>query len=139
MQTNEILEALDTQIIKLQQARAILAGVSVPTTEVATVKQRGRPKGSVSKPSTQTASALPVRSSKRMMSPEGKARLVAALKARWAAKKKNDKSTEAAVAKVSPSPAKKSPKVAKKAISGGTKKNVPAKTPPKSSTVATGA
>jgi hypothetical protein len=139
MQTNEILEALDAQIIKLQQARAILAGVSVPTTEVATTKRRGRPKGSVSKPTTQTAPALPVKSSKRAMSAEGKARLVAALKARWAAKKKNDKLAKAAVAKVSPSPAKKSPKPAKKAISGATKKTAPTKAPAKSLTVATGA
>ncbi len=122
MQTPEILKALDAQIVKLQQARAILAGVSIPAEEVTTGKRRGRPKGSVNKPSTQAVPAVPVKASKRTMSPEGKARLVAALKARWAAKKKTEGPAQTEAHKSVSAAAKKSSKATTKAVAGRVKK-----------------
>jgi hypothetical protein len=113
MQTNEILEALDRQIAQLQQARALLTN---QTSQLQTGKRRGRPKSSDSK----TAKSVPAaaKTSKRTMSAEGKARIAAAQKARWAAKKKTTKSAvttsaPAAVGKAinsPPKPAKKSAK-----------------------------
>jgi len=108
MQTIEILKALDVQIAKLRQARAILAEVSIPKAEVLTTRRPGRPTGSINKPAKQTLSEAPVESPKRTMSPEGKARLVAALKARWAAKKKAERPVETGAGK-SAAAVKKSP------------------------------
>jgi hypothetical protein len=127
MQTTEIVEALDAQIIKLQRARALLAGVSVPAEKVATGKRRGRPKGSVSKPTEHTVPAVPVKASKRTMSPEGKARLVAALKARWAARKKVETPAQTAADKSAPDAGNKSSKATTKAVAGRTKKAISAK------------
>jgi hypothetical protein len=72
MSANEILNLIDAEIAKLQQARTLLAG--------ATKKGPGGPLKS---------SAAPVAKPKQehKFSPEGRARLVAAVKARWAAKK----------------------------------------------------
>ena len=66
MQTNEILAAIDKQISQLQQARALL-GVDADD------KQRGRPKGSLSKAIKASAPAA-AKTSKRTMSEAGKAR-----------------------------------------------------------------
>ncbi len=80
---NEILEAIKVEIAKLQQVRAMLVGSSDAISEVESVaKRRGRPKGSVNKPA-----APAKKSAKRVMSAEGKARIAAAQKARWAAQK----------------------------------------------------
>jgi hypothetical protein len=85
MQVQALITALDEEIARLRQARELLGGAGE-------VKRRGRPKGSTNKPagkaktaraSVSTASAKP----KRQMSPEGKARIAAAQKARWAAQK----------------------------------------------------
>ncbi len=80
---NEILEAIDVEIAKLQQVRAMLAGSADAISGLETLaKRRGRPKGSGNK------SAAPAKkSAKRVMSAEGKARIAAAQKARWAAQK----------------------------------------------------
>lgn len=76
MNTDQILSAIDAEIAKLQQARALLNGY----TEPAAIKRGpGRPK----KVAAPTAVA-----SKRTMSAEGKARIAAAQKKRWAAAKK---------------------------------------------------
>jgi hypothetical protein len=77
--TNEaVLSAIDEQIRILQQARAMLSGV--PSTPAK--KSPGRPKGSKN-------TATPVKAGKtRTMSAEGKARIAAAQKKRWAATKK---------------------------------------------------
>ncbi len=76
MNTNDILFAIDAEISKLQRARAILSSYSDP----AIVKRGpGRPK----------KVASPVKTAaKRTMSVEGKARIAAAQKKRWAAAKK---------------------------------------------------
>jgi hypothetical protein len=68
----DILAAIDAEIASLQQARALIAGASVK-------RGPGRP------PKT---AVTPVAKKKRKMSPEGRARLVAAVKARWAKQKK---------------------------------------------------
>jgi hypothetical protein len=75
MSTTEIIDLIDAEIASLKAARALIA--SAPATDK---RKPGRPK----------ATAIPVAKpkSKRKMSPEGRARLVAAVKARWAREKK---------------------------------------------------
>jgi hypothetical protein len=68
MSTDELLAQLDAEIGRLQQARALLNGEPVK-------RSPGRPTGAAPK-------------KKRKMSPEGRARIVAAVKARWAKTKK---------------------------------------------------
>ncbi|WP_263377210.1 hypothetical protein [Granulicella aggregans] len=112
MNTNEILEAIDQEILKLQQARALLA--DAPAVQAAksvagkpaTGKRRGRPKGSVNK-KAEVAAPVVAKKTRAPLSAEGKARIAAAQKARWAAKKK-------AVAK--PAVKKIARKAAKKAV-----------------------
>jgi hypothetical protein len=70
METKKILAALDTEIARLQEAKALLTGTTVK-------RAPGRPKGT----------SAPV-AKKRKMSAEGRARIVAAVKARWAKQKK---------------------------------------------------
>jgi len=74
----EILALIDAEIASLQQARALIAGAA------STIVKRGpgRP------PKTAVA---PVAKKKRNLSPEGRARIAAAVKARWAAQKKASK------------------------------------------------
>lgn len=69
-----ILALIDAEIASLQQARASLTGTAVK-------RGPGRPPKSASAPA-----AKPKK--KRNLSPEGRARIAAAVKARWAAKKK---------------------------------------------------
>jgi hypothetical protein len=66
-----ILSELDAEIARLQQAKALLTGEPVK-------RGPGRPK------------AVPtvVAKKKRNLSPEGRARIAAAVKARWAKQKK---------------------------------------------------
>jgi len=66
-----VLSQIDAEISRLEQARALLSG------EVQKRKP-GRPKGAVA----------PIATKKRKMSPEGRARIAAAVKARWAKQKK---------------------------------------------------
>ena len=77
MTIEAILSAIDAEISKLQQARAMLADVpSAPAK-----KSVGRPKG--------TKSLVVAKSvKKRVMSEEARARIAAAQKKRWAATKK---------------------------------------------------
>jgi hypothetical protein len=71
MGIKKILAELDAEITRLQQARALLTGET-------TKRAPGRPKGSKA-----------LKTKKRKMTPEGRARIVAAVKARWAKAKKN--------------------------------------------------
>ena len=68
MQINEVIGALDEEIARLKQVRSLLMGDSTLTT---------------TKPVTATK--------KRTMSTEGRARIVAAQKARWAKFKKTSR------------------------------------------------
>ena len=77
MEVRRILDEIDSQISKLQQARALLAGTTAPA-------GRGRPKGSKN-----TASAAPATTPrKRKLSPEGRKRIADAMKKRWAERRK---------------------------------------------------
>lgn len=73
MEVSRIIAEIDAQILKLQQARALLAGASSP------VRQGpGRPKGSTNA----------VTKRKRNLSPEGRKRIADAMKKRWADRRK---------------------------------------------------
>jgi hypothetical protein len=69
MDTPEILSLIDAEIATLEQARALIVGA-------APKKSAGRPIGTGKK------------NKRRNLSPEGRARIAAAVKARWAAQKK---------------------------------------------------
>jgi hypothetical protein len=81
MDTNRIIADIDTEISKLQQARALLSGI-------ATKKGLGRPR------STEPNVMNP---KKRKLSAKGRAAISAAMTARWAKKRKAaKKATKAA-------------------------------------------
>jgi hypothetical protein len=73
MDTTEIIQTIDAEIARLEQAKALLNGHTVPV-------KRGRPIGSKATPA-----AKPLRGK---MSPEGRARIAAAQRARWAKTKR---------------------------------------------------
>lgn len=77
MQVSRIIAEIDAQILKLQQARALLAeGLQTERTG------RGRPKGSTNTPKPAAAGR------KRKMTPEGRKRIADAMKKRWAERRK---------------------------------------------------
>jgi hypothetical protein len=82
MGVSEILAAVDVEIAKLQQARALLTGVAAPTPK----KPVGRPKKIV--PTAASAPKKAGRKKKRNLTPEGRKRIAEAVKRRWAAQKK---------------------------------------------------
>ena len=69
MTTEEIIESIQAEIARLEQVRTLLSG------RTPTPAKRGRPFGS-----TTPATAKP----RRKMSAEGRARIAAAQRARWA-------------------------------------------------------
>lgn len=73
MEVGTIIAHIDAQILKLQQARALLAGAATPARP-----GPGRPKG--------TTKAGTKR--KRQLSPEGRKRIADAMKKRWAERRK---------------------------------------------------
>jgi hypothetical protein len=73
MDTNQIIEAIDAEIARLEEAKHLLGITAVPA-----------------KTARKTAPAKKA-AGKRTMSAEGRARIAAAQKARWA-KEKRDKS-----------------------------------------------
>lgn len=78
MQVSRIIAEIDAQILKLQQARALLAeGLQTERTG------RGRPKGSTNTPK-------PAAGRKRKMTPEGRKRIADAMKKRWAERRKQN-------------------------------------------------
>jgi hypothetical protein len=70
MSPNDILSLIDAEIASLQQARALIAGTTAKLHLPTRI-----PKVAVAK-------------KKRNLTPEGRARIAAAVKARWAAAKK---------------------------------------------------
>jgi hypothetical protein len=110
MNTSEIIEAIDQEILKLQQARALLADAPAVqaakpvAVKSATGKRRGRPKGSVNK-EAEVAAPVAVKKTRAPLSAEGKARIAAAQKARWAAQKKVE--AKPVAKKIAPKSAKK--------------------------------
>lgn len=79
MDTVSIIQEIDSEISRLQQARTILTGT-------ATKRSPGRPKQA--KSGLKTAA---VESTKRVMSAEGKAKIAEAQRARWAKSKRADR------------------------------------------------
>ena len=79
MEVNRIIAEIDAQILKLQQARALLAGTTAPAVRAG----RGRPKGS----RNASTAAAP---RKRKLSPEGRKRIADAMKRRWAERRKQN-------------------------------------------------
>ena len=76
MAIKDLLAQIDAEIARLEQARSLLAANGEP--EI----RRGRPK----KTSEVAATVKPVKK-KRNLTPEGRARIAAAVKRRWAAQK----------------------------------------------------
>ena len=84
MNRSEILNALDTEIARLQQARVLLADSTQLLAAPSPARRGpGRPKGSRSVTAGEPQTSAPS-APKRTLSPEGKARIAAAQKARWA-------------------------------------------------------
>jgi hypothetical protein len=93
-----IIAEIDAEIMKLQQARAVLSGVTQSTPS-----GRGRPKGSKNAKVTIAAKvATPAKSTttKRKLSPEGRKRIADAMKKRWADRRKQTTKAEKSAAKV---------------------------------------
>jgi hypothetical protein len=82
MNTGEIIEQIDVEISKLQQARVLLLGTDSPIKRGA-----GLPKKEAT-----VSRIIAVKPTKRGLSPEGRARIAAAAKARWAKARKAKKS-----------------------------------------------
>jgi hypothetical protein len=76
VEVSRIIAEIDAQILKLQQARALLADATQPART-----GRGRPKGS-----TNVSTAAGKR--KRKLTPEGRKRIADAMKKRWAERRK---------------------------------------------------
>jgi hypothetical protein len=74
MNTEQILEEIDREIARLVEARALLSG--------APVKAKPGPKPKVATSFTYGSNKAPQK--RRKISPEGRARIAAAQKARWA-------------------------------------------------------
>jgi len=75
VEVSRIIAEIDAQIVKLQQARALLAGAAQPVRS-----GPGRPKGS---PNT-------AGKRKRKLTPEGRKRIAEAMKKRWADRRKQN-------------------------------------------------
>ena len=84
MDTNRIIADIDTEISKLQQARALLSDVAIK-------KGPGRPKSPESKMT---------KPKKRKLSAKGRAAISAAMKARWAKSKATKTVTKKSATKV---------------------------------------
>lgn len=124
MVIQDVLRAIDEEISKLQRVKHLIAG---DLTAEAPAKRRGRPKGSANKTATLSA-PVAKKTAKRVMSAEGKARIVAAQKARWAAQKKAAASPKKA-AKKTTAPSGETPKSAAKKTPA--KKTIAKKAPAK--------
>ncbi len=115
MNTEAIIEQIDAEISKLQQAKVLLNGVAVASTKRAV----GRPKSVVA---ARILSVTPAKPVKRGMSVEGKARIAEAQKRRWAKTKRaaNKAAKVAAVKSVAkvlkPTPVKAVKKAVKKTV-----------------------
>jgi len=77
MNTNEILSQIDTEIARLQQVKSLLSGTTT------TKAKRGPKKAHIA--------PTPITTRKRTISAEGRLRIAAAQKARWAKAKKEKK------------------------------------------------
>ena len=83
MQLSQILNEIDAQISRLQQARALLTGTSAAAPDK---PRRGRPKGSGK--NVASVVAKPLGKGRRTLSPEGRKAIAEAMKRRWAERNK---------------------------------------------------
>ena len=83
MNTNDIVVAIDAEISRLRQAKALLNG-----TDTIIKRKPGRPAGATTSLKTSPGTSS---KSKRILSPEARARISAAQKKRWATSRKVDK------------------------------------------------
>jgi hypothetical protein len=101
MNTSDIVVAIDAEIAQLQKVKALLKG-----TDLTTKRKRGRPAGGAA--SNKATSFNPVEFvrtiKRRSMSAEGRAKIAAAQRARWA---KSKRVANKAVHKAASGPAKK--------------------------------
>jgi hypothetical protein len=81
MNVTSLLSAIETEIARLKQARALLASDQP-------YKRRGRPPGSTNKNSVVSQAPTLVAPKKRTMSAAGRKRIAEAQRKRWAAQKK---------------------------------------------------
>jgi len=79
MAIKDLLSLIDAEIARLREARSLLAS-STPSSPI-TKARPGRPRLIVDTPSTAK------KSKKRNLSPEGRAKIAAAVKRRWAKQK----------------------------------------------------
>ena len=79
----DVIQQIDSEIAKLQQAKALLSSGSTTLTTPAVKSKRGRPKGS-----TNANKAASKKESKRTLSPEARKKIAEAQRKRWAAAKK---------------------------------------------------
>lgn len=84
MEVNQIIAELEKEISRLKEARALLAGQETGSG----ARRRGRPPGK--------KTVVRAGTGKRRLSAEGRKRISEALKRRWAARRKAQKSTKAA-------------------------------------------
>ncbi len=101
MNTNDIVLAIDAEIAQLQKAKTILTGGNLTAK-----REPGRPAaaGAPNKATSFNPVEFAKKPKRRTMSPEGRARIAAAQKARWA---KSSKAEKKAAHKAAPAPAKK--------------------------------
>ncbi len=86
MEVSKIIAEIDSQIAKLQQARALLAGTDAPAVSK---PGRGRPKGSKNTTTKAAAKSPAVKTKgKRQLTPEGRKAIAEAMKRRWAERRK---------------------------------------------------
>jgi hypothetical protein len=85
MSIANLIFEIDAEISRLEQARTLLSGIS---SLAPAAKKRGRPAGAAKTAGVAKAAADKPVKKKRKLSPEGRARIAAAVKARWAAQKK---------------------------------------------------
>ena len=83
MSISEITVALDREIGKLKQARTLLSGSAASHTG----HRRGRPHASAAHAASHPAKTTHTR--RRKLSPEGRRRIAAAARKRWAAHRKS--------------------------------------------------
>ena len=83
MDFHRLIQEIDSEISRLQQARALLIGEPVK-------RGPGRPKARVARVAAVDAVAAPKKSAKRKrhLSPEGRKRIADAMRKRWAERRK---------------------------------------------------
>jgi len=93
VEVSRIIAEIDTQISKLQQARALLFEGTATASPAVKRVGRGRPKGSKNSVKKSAAVVTKVAAKvaakpKRKLSPEGRKRIAEAMKKRWAERRK---------------------------------------------------